>query len=716
MWLLLVLLVSGGLGRKLGAQYLFLDPEYLGSVGFWSFFLVGLAFGGFVMTWNLTAYLTTAHYFPFLATLSRPFTKFCLNNILLPLSFLVFYLGYIFFFQRVLEYSSLARVAWLIFGFLGGTGLLVGLYFLYFRLTNRDISHYQGDRDGSGKGMPSGRLGRDLEDIKKNQTRWRVDTYLSESLRPRLVRSVAHYDAALLMRIFRQNHLNALIIQLFGMLLLIGLGSLVEYRIFRIPAGASVLILFSLFTALIGAITYWFGPWKFAFMLFILLALNFLTSFDLLQLRNPAFGLDYDAPRANYTYAHLQELAHPQRRRSDRAQTEAILDRWAVRAAPATGEKPMMVILAVSGGGLKAATWAMKVVQRADAELEGRLMRHTVLIAGASGGMMGMAYFRELYLRQQLGESIDLYDPAYIEQVSRDILNSVAFTLVSNDLFFPLSSFTYNGRRYPKDRGYIFEKQFSENTGGLLDKPLGYYRQPEQEALVPMCYITPSIINDGRRLLISPLPLSFMMAPPDPYAPNPVFEIDAVDFRSLFEDQAADDLRFLTALRMNATFPYILPSVTLPSRPAIEVMDSGYRDNYGLLSAIRFLQVFQDWVQENTRGVILLQVSSSNRIEQISASDNKGVVESLFNPFGIPGQLIELQEYEQDNSLGLMIELFGPDRFHLLRFQFRPEASGNLRAGISFHITERERANIVGAMNEPANVSSLRQLKALLNP
>lgn len=37
LWVFLVVLVSDGIGSKYGIKYLFLSPEYLGEVGFWSF-------------------------------------------------------------------------------------------------------------------------------------------------------------------------------------------------------------------------------------------------------------------------------------------------------------------------------------------------------------------------------------------------------------------------------------------------------------------------------------------------------------------------------------------------------------------------------------------------------------------------------------------------------------------------------------------------------
>ncbi len=79
---------------------------------------------------------------------------------------------------------------------------------------------------------------------------------------------------------------------------------------------------------------------------------------------------------------------------------------------------------------------------------------------------------------------------------------------------------------------------------------------------------------------------------------------DAVDFAALFARQDPMNLRLLTALRMNATFPYVLPNVWLPSKPVIDALDAGLRDNYGQETASRFLLVMRDWIQANTSKVV----------------------------------------------------------------------------------------------------------------
>ncbi len=715
LWLILLAFISGLLGQRLGAHYLFLDPEYLGRVDFWSFFFLGLAFGGYYMTWNLTTYLLCAHYFPFLASLSRPFTKFCLNNLIIPAVFLLIYLGKLIHFEAVYEELSFESIFLNALGLVFGATALILFNFVYFHYTNKDISSFEISGlplPASGGNIAPGRRTVNPDHIKLDQNRWRVRTYLNEAFSPRMVRSVAHYDSRLLMNIFKQNHLNALIIQLISMILLVMLGQLIDNPYFRIPAAASLFILASIFTAILGALIYWFNNWWVTILILLLIGINYLTSFERVSYRNKAYGMDYTTEPATYSYEKLQQV-FPEQVEKDRLSTLQTLNRWKKRFHPGNN-KPKLVILCVSGGGLRSATWAVQVIQQADSLTGGRFLDHTVLITGASGGIMGTAYMRELLLRRRLGLPVDFYHRRHVENISKDILNSTIFTIVTNDLFLPWATFEAGGYRYRKDRGYTFEQQFNENTGGLLDKSLADYRRPEQEGLIPLLYLTPSIVNDARRMIISPEGKSYMMLPPVGEKHFETVEIDAVDFQWLFDKQNADNLRFLTALRMNATYPYILPNVHLPSRPAVEVMDAGFRDNYGILSATRFIQVFQKWIRENTSGVVLVQISTSERIEEIAPSNDKGIIESLFNPLGIAGQLLSLQEFEQDNSLGFIFDLLGEERFEIIRLIYRPNTASKLEATVSFHLTEGEKKNVLSAIDLPENQSSLRQLKQAL--
>jgi hypothetical protein len=202
----------------------------------------------------------------------------------------------------------------------------------------------------------------------------------------------------------------------------------------------------------------------------------------------------------------------------------------------------------------------MRALQHSDHTMNGQLMRHTFLMTGASGGAIGASYFRELYLRSQTDAGVDPYGEAYSKNMGNDNLNAIAFTFVVSDLLFKFQKFDYNGNRYYKDRGYAFEQQLNTNTGSLLDKPLIAYREPEREARIPMLVLAPTIVNDGRKLYISPQPLSYMSAPLPVFGKGDGQKIKGVEFRRFFARQGADSLRFLSALRMNATFPYVTPT------------------------------------------------------------------------------------------------------------------------------------------------------------
>src|SRR5690606_13599447 len=106
------------------------------------------------------------------------------------------------------------------------------------------------------------------------------------------------------------------------------------------------------------------------------------------------------------------------------------------------------------------------------------LFKQSRMISGASGGVIGAAFFRELYLRSLTDSTVDVTDEKYLQQISSDNLNLIIFTFLVNDLLIRNQYFEYNGRSYLKDRGYAFENQLNRNTRGIMDKPLWEYWQP----------------------------------------------------------------------------------------------------------------------------------------------------------------------------------------------------------------------------------------------
>lgn len=141
-WVFLYLMVGGYLGRTFGLKYLFLDPDYLGEVNFWSFAIIGFAFGAFLMAWNITTYILNSYRFPFLASLKRPFTKFCVNNFIIPAAFLLQFVFWIVSFQNYNEFASDGSILFDIGGLFSGLLLSLLLSGCYFYFTNKDILNF----------------------------------------------------------------------------------------------------------------------------------------------------------------------------------------------------------------------------------------------------------------------------------------------------------------------------------------------------------------------------------------------------------------------------------------------------------------------------------------------------------------------------------------------------------------------------------------------
>ena len=715
LWLMLTLMMTGVIGRFFGLHYVLLTPEYRGEVDFWSFLLTGVAFGSYLMIWNLTTYLLSANRFPFLATLDAPFTKFSLNNSLIPLAFLATYLTATIWFQWNDELTPTGAIVWNVAGFLTGAAGLVVLLAGYLHFTNKDIGAFL--RPGKFIPRPGGRLLvpdqrlPTIYEIQVGSTRWRTDTYLTERLRPRLVRSVAHYNPDLLGQVFRQNHLNAVIVQMVALFLLLLLGLFMDKAWARIPTAATLFILASMVMSMFGAITFWFRNWSTVVFFAVVVAVNTVTSWGFFSYHNFAYGLDYKPNnRAAYTYENFEKIGSPENMARDHAATRQILERWLAKNRTARQPRPKLVLVCVSGGGMRSALWTMQTLQQADRLTEGQLLRHTALITGASGGMLGAGLVRELMLRQHNGEAVAPQDTSFITDLGKDLLNPVTFAIIANDLFVPLSSFRSGNFRYSKDRGYLFERQLNENCHGYFSRRLADYRQPEAEGIIPMMLLSPFVLNDARRMLISPQGVSYLMHPPNSGL-HP--EMDGVDFGKLFAAQQADSLAFSSALRMNCTYPLILPNVWLPTLPAVEAVDAGFRDNYGLSLATRFVHSFRSWIQANTGGVVIVQIRCWDKVHSIAKSDAKGIVENLFTPANAVSSLTTMQDYDQDSALALLSDLLGDQQLQVIPFYYRPVRKQR-EASLSLHLSKREKLDLMQAFYSAENQKSMASLQRAL--
>ncbi|MEM7212421.1 MAG: hypothetical protein AAF479_11100, partial [Pseudomonadota bacterium] len=232
------------------------------------------------------------------------------------------------------------------------------------------------------------------------------------------------------------------------------------------------------------------------------------------------------------------------------------------------------------------------------------------VITGASGGMVGASYLTALadpmgmtgdvqsaiekdiflsQLRQDLPDS-ERSDLGQELPSLRDSLAPVIKQLIQGDL-----PHIFSPNRNQQDRGKALEQQWLS-----LDETFADLRTGEHEGWRPSIIFSPMMIETGQPLLISNLDMSKLAR---------VSKDQAEVFFDMFPCSRAT-FKLATAARMNATFPYVSPAVSLPTKPRRRVVDAGYYDNYGVSLAAAYLSSpeISAWIMEHTSGVVILEL------------------------------------------------------------------------------------------------------------
>jgi hypothetical protein len=708
-WYILGSAINGNFMSTFGADSLFLAPEYLGNVNAVSTAFIGVSMGVFIMSWHITTFILHSNHFKFLATTSKPFLKYFINNSVIPILFLVFYCVRAVQFDLNRELMSVGEILILIAGFLLGLVLVSIVSLSYFFGAERTMMRtmdpiikephkYIGHYDAEGKHFHEKGL-------------IQVEWFYNTRMKLKKPRNISHYSRDFVETVFKRHHFSAVISIIIAFLFLAIIGLFQDVRVFQLPAAAGILLLFSILMAASAALVYWLKSWSLPILVVIILIIDLMFRYELIDTRNKAYGLDYSniESRPHYSRDSIMELCTVDRMEADKAQMINVLNNWKARQGT---DKPVMYIMNFSGGGTRSATFAMNVLQRLDSISKGELMRKTFLISGASGGMLGATYYRELYRLKQQGKNIDPGSKKYVDNVSRDLLNPLFSSMVTRDIFAPAQKFSVGPHKYIKDRAYAFEEQLNENSSGILKKQLKDYVQEEQQARIPLMFYASTISGDGRKMLISTQPISFMMRNWPDSASGVYGEPDAIDFCAFFKRQDPYNLRLLTAMRINATFPYVLPNVWLPTRPIIDVMDAGIRDNFGQETTLRFLSVFNDWLRDNTSGVVFLQIRDRKSGDWTDHKMDDGFTSLFTKPITvIQLNWMKMQDYYQEELISNADDKFGFP-FEKCSFTYVP-ARKNQAAALNFHLTAKEKLDIYEALGSASNQNSFSRFKVI---
>ncbi|MGC4101254.1 hypothetical protein [Ferruginibacter sp.] len=709
-WYVLASTINSGFMKTFGADALFFAPEYLGNVNAVGAAITGIAMGVFMMSWNVTTFILHSKRCKFLATAAKPFLKYCINNAILPIIFIIFYFVRLVPFNEHKELMTGTEILIVMGGIIGGFILLLFISFVYFFGAEKTIirsvapvisdpQRFKQSYNPAVKAQPDG-------------YGMKVSYFFTTRFRLVKARNVSHYSQDFLDMIFKRHHFSAIISIVLAFIFLTVIGFFLDDKVFQVPAAASIFVFFAVMTAVIGALTYFLQSWSLPFIIVLIFGVNLLYTHDIIDPRNKAYGLNYtnQSERPAYSKQSLLQLCRPAQVDADRANMLQILNNWKKKQ---NSEKPVMVFINVSGGGLRSGTFVMNTLQQLDSITNGQLMKHTMLISGASGGMLAATYYRELY-RSNLADTtkLNLHHSNLTNNIAQDLLNPVFSSMIARDIFAPAQKFSVGDYKYVKDRGYAFEQKLNENTFGLLDVHLKDMAADEKAARVPMIIFNNTISRDGRKMMISTQPLSFMMKPLL-YANDTTASPDAVDYSAFFEKQDPGNTRLLTILRMNATFPYVLPNVWLPTNPVIDVMDAGLKDNFGQETSLRFIENFKDWIQQNTGGVIILQLRDRMKDNWQQPFESGDITDVLIKPATmLQHNWYKLQDYAETDQYSYIHD--GLDSvLHRITFMYVPEKEEQ-GAALNFHLTAREKRDIIASFYNSYNQQSVKHILKLL--
>lgn len=416
------------------------------------------------------------------------------------------------------------------------------------------------------------------------------------------------------------------------------------------------------------------------------------------------------------------------------------------------GRKPKLVIVTLSGGGIRASVWTSVVLRKLEATLGADFPYHIRIITGASGGMVAGSYYATslrppppAVLRGGGASFADLHGTSideFVDRMATDQLDAVAGRMIFGDVPAALAPFA---RR--DDRGRTLEQTWIRWTGGStspLGRPLQSYAADERMGWRPSLVYTPMMVEDGRRLLISNLDLAFatrnvgglLLEPSSRKIERPtiqggdfdlsiheeddVFSLSAVEFFRLFPD--AHDFQVTTATRMSASFPWVSPAINLPTLPPRRIVDAGYYDNYGVNLTALWLSKMSGWLRDNTSGVLVVQVrdkvSQGARTEidfdRLGGDDSaldrlvwhggskvfRPGLQAVTTPLiGLTNARQWTMAFRNDEQVDLQDLLFdderGRDFFRTVVFECPVDVS------LNWKLTEREKAILTGGFGQP---------------
>lgn len=709
-WLILFTTVAGIFATNFGAYNLFLSPQYLGKNNFIAYLFLGMTFAVFTMSWHITTFIIHSKRIVFLAYTRHAFLIYCINNSIIPITFIVFYYIKTFLFLYQEESISIFKILTWLFSYTLGMSIAFLISILYFFNLGKDIFKTTVERFANPSGI---RKFIPYDQLDADYYRLTVEGFLTGTFKIKSVKSIkGNTSLRLLSEVLNRHHRNAIFAIIIAFVALIIIGIFMDYPIFKIPAGAGFLLLFSILIAGLGMFKYFLKTWELLGWIVVFTVLGLLINFKVLDFRNHVVNLDYFGKNEpEYSYTSLKNTFTDTAYIVDKEKEEERLKNW---FAARNEEKQKVIIITSSGGGSRSAFWTFRALQVADSMTQGKVFKNSLLVTGASGGMLGASYWRNLYaLNPEFSFYNDKESVNYIDGIGGDLLNSVVLGLVTIDVLSPFNKINFKSWRNNKDRGLIFENALSEMTDSVLSGSIQKHVKKEDQGELPLLLPYATILNDGRKVIFASRTMSFLTRGKLQLGSDQP-SIDAIDFLSFFKMQGAENISINSALRMSASFPMILPITNLPSQPRIQILDAGLRDNFGDEIVWRYIISMEEVLKEIASEIIILQIRDTEENNPKPIREVASLLHYFTDPFfSIQTNWSAFQSYKTSYHEDVINSFNSDLKISKIVLSYTPVEKNN-KAPINFYLTNKQKEDILNAIKSKRNQELLLELQELL--
>jgi hypothetical protein len=374
-------------------------------------------------------------------------------------------------------------------------------------------------------------------------------------------------------------------------------------------------------------------------------------------------------------------------------------------------QHPIMVVVAASGGGIKAAAWTAHVLEslQNDPQLDRPFAESITLASTVSGGSVGAMYALDHYRRPELART------NAFNQASASSLNAIAWGLTYPDLLRtigPLNLLVDKTNDRAAAVEYAWRAQLTKEWDPQLPQEpptLLTWPQTIEKRWQPLQIFNTTIAETGQRLLLSPVEI--------PSPPTVTRLARAQNFTTLYP---GCDLSVITAARLSATFPYVTPIARPlaagPCAPNPETLyhlaDGGYYDNFGLMTVIEFLgaltpQAYKEQFQRHKILLVQIRASPLEEVKESSASTN-GLKYASLGP-GLTALQVQTatQIGRNDLELDLLKQNWAREGVIIESVVF--ELSKEVV--LSWHLSDQEKQDIIAEFCKTRNQNNLEKLK-----